>query len=343
MKKNFVRIFSCLFAALLLAVPALAVVEPTDNFYVADYAGVLDVQTEAQILEQSAALDDQTGAQIVVVTVDFTGTESTADYAYSLFNDWGIGSASEDNGVLLLLVIGAQDYYLLQGRGLESVLTNAWLQETLDRDLEPYFAQENYDAGVRSTYQTILEKVSNSSGAVISGGSTATVPDSGYIPQPDHIIHYEEHDGAFVAAGLRIMLTVIFIVVIVLVLVLSRPGVHRSTGFYTHRPRYRVVHRPFFFHRPPNVFYRPPRPPHRPGGPAGFGGMNRPPNRNRPFGSSFNNGAGRRTTSGRSSFGGGVGRSSSGRSSFGGGAGRSSGPRSGGGGSSRGGGAGRRR
>ena len=86
--------------------PAIAqgtpdVVEPTEQFYVADYADVIDEATEQLIVEESAKLCDETGAQVVVVTVDFIGESTIEEYARALFNKWGIGDKDKNNGVLL--------------------------------------------------------------------------------------------------------------------------------------------------------------------------------------------------------------------------------------------------
>ena len=94
------------------------------------------------------------------MTVDFIGSKRISDYAYELFNDWGIGSREKNNGVLLLLVTGAQDYYMLQGTGLESFLTSATLQEILDEYMEPSFAAGDYDAGVRKTTDELFSRLS---------------------------------------------------------------------------------------------------------------------------------------------------------------------------------------
>ena len=46
-----------------------AIVEPTKEFYVNDYANILSEETEQYILNNSYALDKETTAQVVVVTV----------------------------------------------------------------------------------------------------------------------------------------------------------------------------------------------------------------------------------------------------------------------------------
>lgn len=111
--------------------------EPPQSVFVGDYANVLSESTEQHIIRNGGALDNLTGAQIVVVTVDFTGGADIEDYAYEIFNTWGIGNAERDNGLLLLLVIGEENYWALQGSGIENSLTSGLLGDYLYEYLEP--------------------------------------------------------------------------------------------------------------------------------------------------------------------------------------------------------------
>ncbi len=129
-----------------------AIVPVTDNFYINDTAGVLSDFTKKEIIEKNIHLYNKTGAQIVVVTVDFIDTTSIADYAYEVFNEYGIGSKEKNNGLLLLLSIGDDDYYALQGSGLERLLTSGTLSYLLYEYLEPYFAIGEYDQGVMAVF-----------------------------------------------------------------------------------------------------------------------------------------------------------------------------------------------
>ena len=117
--------------------PAIAqgapdVVEPTEQFYVADYADVIDEATEQLIVEKAAKLCEENGAQVVVVTVDFIGESTIEEYARTLFNKWGIGDKDKNNGVLLLMVIGEENYWCVQGRGLEDSLPTSSIKDMLD-------------------------------------------------------------------------------------------------------------------------------------------------------------------------------------------------------------------
>ena len=105
MKKTFSFILAlCLFLS--LGVSAFAVVDQSESFYGADYSNVLSNDTEQMIINYNGSLEQQCqGAQIVVVTVDYLDGMYSDEYAYQLFNDWGVGSADYNNGMLLLLAI----------------------------------------------------------------------------------------------------------------------------------------------------------------------------------------------------------------------------------------------
>ena len=102
-----IAVLAVLLAAVLAAFPAFAEVDitPTSDFYVYDGADVLSETTESDIINKNDILYNASGAQIVVVTVQSTGRMTTEEYAYELANSWGIGSASEIIGVLLLLFV----------------------------------------------------------------------------------------------------------------------------------------------------------------------------------------------------------------------------------------------
>lgn len=68
----------------------MAIVKPTTDFYVNDYAGLLDMETKNYIINANKSLYRQTGAQIVVVTIPSLENNSLEDYATQLFRSFGI-------------------------------------------------------------------------------------------------------------------------------------------------------------------------------------------------------------------------------------------------------------
>lgn len=159
-----------------------AVPEHTESFYVNDYANVIDIKAENYMVNYGVRLHQETGAQVVLVTVDSTGGASMEEYATTLFNSWGIGSADKNNGVLLLLSIEDDDYWALQGDGLKSTLTDSILSQILAESLEPDFAQQDYAVGARKTYGAIIEQLG---GVWIEpfGGKEYVADNAGVLPQ----------------------------------------------------------------------------------------------------------------------------------------------------------------
>ena len=160
MKHKLLLPLALIFALLLACVPALAAVpSPTEDFYVLDQANVLSDEVEGTIVLNNDALYEACGAQIVVVTVDTTGSTELEDYAHELFNSWNIGSSKEGNGVLVLLVIRDDTYYVMQGKGLENTLSSGTLATLNNTYLEPYFAKKDYDTGVASLFSQLFSRI----------------------------------------------------------------------------------------------------------------------------------------------------------------------------------------
>ena len=151
------RILALALVLLLLAAPALASsLEPTDDFYVNDAANVLSDATEGHIILNNDALYKACGAQLVFVTVDTTGSTKLENYAYKLFNYWGIGG-SKGYGVLLVMAIKDDDYWVMPGTGLQDAVTAGALGELVDDYLEPYFAKQDYDGGAKAFFDALFK------------------------------------------------------------------------------------------------------------------------------------------------------------------------------------------
>ena len=141
---------------------------------VVDDAGVLSSGTVQTITELNAQLESScSGAQIGVLTVEYTGNDSTEDYATQAFNAWGIGSSSQNNGVLILLVMeSAQyadgDYYLTYGDGFRNT-TLAKQSSAIAQTMEDQFAAKDYDGAVTTCARNVANTIAD-----IYGVSTLT-------------------------------------------------------------------------------------------------------------------------------------------------------------------------
>lgn len=154
------RIISFIAALLLCAAMctgAYALVSPSDEFYVTDSANVLSNETEQMIINYNGALEQQcSGAQIVVVTVDYLGGMYCDEYAYQLFNDWGVGSSEYNNGMLLLLAVQENKAWLAYGLGLNSLISSSEVDDMLDEYFWDDFDDGNYDEAVTALFKALL-------------------------------------------------------------------------------------------------------------------------------------------------------------------------------------------
>ncbi len=148
----------------------------------ADYAEVLDSDLEAYIVDKNLPLYRNTGAQIVVVTVDYLDGIEIEDYAFSLFNQWKIGSAEKNNGVLLLMVVGENKAWVMQGKGLERTLPSGVLGQILNDYLKNDFLNGRYTAGTKKTFDVLYNEVARIYG--YNPGGTTITPTPTPKPKP---------------------------------------------------------------------------------------------------------------------------------------------------------------
>lgn len=144
-----------------------AVVNPTSKFYVNDYAGILNNETENYIVNTNQSLQRKTGAQIVVVTVKNLEGKSLEEYATTLFRKFGIGDSKKNNGLLLLLALEERQFRVEVGYGLEGVLPDAKTGRIQDEYIIPYLKKNEWDKGVLNGYNAFLSIIAKEYGVQI--------------------------------------------------------------------------------------------------------------------------------------------------------------------------------
>ncbi len=128
---------------------------PTAEFFVNDYAGVLQKSTEDRIASVGKQLENETGAQVVVVTIHSLEGKDIEGYALELGRKWGIGQKGEDNGVLLLNAVNEREVDIEVGYGLEGAIPDIRAKEIIDRIIIPYLKQGDYDSGIINGFMAL--------------------------------------------------------------------------------------------------------------------------------------------------------------------------------------------
>lgn len=133
-----------------------------EGAYALDKSGVLSSETEDHIARYNQYLAESCGAQICVVTIptmDYVGYDDIENYAYDLFNAWGIGDKDEENGVLLLLVTDDELCWCLQGEGLEDTLSSSAISDILTENMQDDFYAGEFDSGTKKTFDALYRRL----------------------------------------------------------------------------------------------------------------------------------------------------------------------------------------
>ncbi len=129
-----------------------AIVSPTKEFYVNDYANILSSETEKYIIDKSSQLANVDGTQIVVVTVNNLDGDTIENYANTLFRNFGIGDKTKNNGLLLLLALEERQFRVEVGYGLEGILPDGKTGRFQDTYIIPYLKNNKWDEGIKNGY-----------------------------------------------------------------------------------------------------------------------------------------------------------------------------------------------
>lgn len=113
---------------------------------------------QVQILEQKLdAFSDSTSNQIAVVTINSLDDYPIEDYANKLFREWKIGTAKNNNGILLLISKDDHKIRIEVGYGLEGAITDVMSSDIISNDLTPNFRNENFYAGIDEATTSLMQ------------------------------------------------------------------------------------------------------------------------------------------------------------------------------------------
>jgi len=159
-------------ALLLLALGTAAWAEKISNIqpqgYVTDLAGVINQATRQKIESLATEVQQKTGAQIAVVTVNSLEGQSREDYAAELYKHLGIGAKGKDNGVLILIAPKERQYKIEVGYGLEPVINDARAGD-VGREMVPDLRKSDYSAAAWTGAMGVAQFIGADAGVQLTG------------------------------------------------------------------------------------------------------------------------------------------------------------------------------
>lgn len=148
----------------LLAAPALAqnYPEPPDTG-IADLAALIDDETEAALAGEIAQLEDEHGVEIAVVTLssraDYADeTQDIRQYTDALFDQWGVGSAEDNDGILLAVYAGDNNLFVSLGDGYTQE-DGEVVEDIIDNTIVPRFRAGDFNGGIADGTRALIARV----------------------------------------------------------------------------------------------------------------------------------------------------------------------------------------
>lgn len=193
-----------------IATAALAQTIPAPTGFVTDTANVLRPETRAKMTRLIEELQQKTGSEIAVLTVDSTAPLDDFSYALKVAETWKPGRKRDDTGVLVLLATKDRKLRILTGYGVEGVLPDGLVGEIQDREMVPAFRTGDIDDGMWRGVAALASRIAADKGVTLTGVPAPRRPAAPPGPPP--------------------WVTLLAIVVIVIIVIASQRGGPRG-GF----------------------------------------------------------------------------------------------------------------
>ena len=195
-KLKFLSIIS-LFFVLVSSAFGLEVPELTNP--IVDNASLISDGVETNINNKLEELSNSTGIQLGILTIPTLEGEVLESYSMKVVENWKLGSAEKDTGVLLLIALDERSIRIEVGYGLEGILTDTKCGLIIRNVIAPEFRNGNYQAGIVNAIDNIVGLVKNDESLV---SKKVLSEDSGMDP------------GGFIFAGIALLYGFIFVMAV---------------------------------------------------------------------------------------------------------------------------------
>jgi uncharacterized protein len=134
--------------------------------YVSDFSNVLNQGARAQLEAYCARVEQATGVQMAIVTLDSLDGQPIEDVSNSLYRQWGIGKKGKDEGILLLIAIKDRKDRIEVGYGLEPILPDGFVGSAL-REARPLLRQGAYGPALFAAAEGMGSRVAAAKGVAL--------------------------------------------------------------------------------------------------------------------------------------------------------------------------------
>jgi len=125
-----------------------------------EFPNFLSPNETAQLEQKLINFSDSTSNQIVIVIVDEINGYEPWEFATRLGEQWGVGQAKEDNGIVILIkpTGGKNDrkFHIAIGKGLEGAIPDGTAYKVQESELLPYLKTGEYYKALDQTTTVLM-------------------------------------------------------------------------------------------------------------------------------------------------------------------------------------------
>lgn len=164
--------------------------------YISDFAKVLDDSSRARLEAYCGRVEQLTGVQMAIVTIDSLDGEPIEDVTNTLYRKWGVGKKGKDEGIMLLLAIKDRRDRIEVGYGLEPLLPDGFDGSVL-REARPLMRQNAYGPALLSAAEEMGSRIAAAKGVTL---------DVSLRPQRRIVAHRTGIPWPFIVIGIIVLL-----------------------------------------------------------------------------------------------------------------------------------------
>lgn len=139
-----------LFLLTLWCLPVLAqqIAVPELRQQMTDITGTLSTSEQQSLTQQLQDITQKTRAQVAVLIVPSTGDDSIEQYATRVFDNWRLGDAKRNDGILIVVAWSDRTVRIQVGYGLEEKVTDALAGNIIRSIMIPAFKKQKLAKGL---------------------------------------------------------------------------------------------------------------------------------------------------------------------------------------------------
>jgi uncharacterized membrane protein YgcG len=124
-----------------------------------DYAAILANEQEAELNQLLASLEDSIGSQLVILTIESLNEESIEEYSMKVAENWGLGRATHNDGVLITVAVSDRKIRIEVGYGLELIIRDEIAKNIIENTILPEFRSGNFYSGLTNGSKELINLI----------------------------------------------------------------------------------------------------------------------------------------------------------------------------------------